>query len=337
MTTRLDSWQLRLKYELKKFIEGWDWERIYYSWKQQIQGFGVSLDPLFKQLDVYDPKYKIERQNMITWCPVEKIPDFHLRLQRSYDMFPGTDGPVGDYIYRKGELVTLRYLWNFKEKPQKVAAILIAASLFYRLGSSRNIYPKTWPSYFNVSHIAEVALAQFGEVRFPWHISCTEVLPISSPEWEYTLTDISGVVRFLAEEHAKVFLKYQPIEICFRSEPDPYVAKQLQLEYEEKEKKRIVYEQERQIEYEAENARIDKLKQNHPRYGEWGSVKRDELESLVWSMPTVQVANLFGISDSAVGKRCRTLNVTKPPRGFWAKVQAGVLPHPEGKLQTTNK
>jgi hypothetical protein len=54
----------------------------------------------------------------------------------------------------------------------------------------------------------------------------------------------------------------------------------------------------------------------------------DELEKLVWEMPTTKVAELFGVSDVAVGKRCKKHGIKKPPRGYWAKVNAGHLPAP---------
>ena len=51
-----------------------------------------------------------------------------------------------------------------------------------------------------------------------------------------------------------------------------------------------------------------------------------ELERLVWEMPTTKVAELFGVSDVAVGKRCKKHGIKKPPRGYWAKINAGYLP-----------
>lgn len=52
-------------------------------------------------------------------------------------------------------------------------------------------------------------------------------------------------------------------------------------------------------------------------------ISREDLYRLVWTTPTVEVAKILGISDVAVGKRCKKLNIPKPSRGFWAKVQAG--------------
>jgi hypothetical protein len=54
-------------------------------------------------------------------------------------------------------------------------------------------------------------------------------------------------------------------------------------------------------------------------------VDREELEQLVWQMPTTEVAHLFGVSDKAVEKRCKLLNIQKPPRGYWAKLSAEEL------------
>jgi hypothetical protein len=54
-------------------------------------------------------------------------------------------------------------------------------------------------------------------------------------------------------------------------------------------------------------------------------VTPEELEKLVWEMPATQVAALFGVSDKAVEKRCKKYGIRKPPRGYWAKVQADMI------------
>lgn len=50
---------------------------------------------------------------------------------------------------------------------------------------------------------------------------------------------------------------------------------------------------------------------------------RDILFDLVWTYPTVKVADILGVSDVAIGKRCKKLNVPKPPRGYWRKLERG--------------
>ena len=49
------------------------------------------------------------------------------------------------------------------------------------------------------------------------------------------------------------------------------------------------------------------------------------LEKLLWEKPTSQIAKNLGVSDKAVEKHCKKLALKKPPRGHWAKVQAGKL------------
>lgn len=49
---------------------------------------------------------------------------------------------------------------------------------------------------------------------------------------------------------------------------------------------------------------------------------REELESLLWKMPSSKVAKLIGVSDVALGKYCRKNEISKPPRGYWAKLES---------------
>lgn len=51
-------------------------------------------------------------------------------------------------------------------------------------------------------------------------------------------------------------------------------------------------------------------------------VTKEELEKMVWEKPTVHIAKDLNVSDVAVGKLCKRLNVEKPPRGYWAKKKA---------------
>ncbi len=61
---------------------------------------------------------------------------------------------------------------------------------------------------------------------------------------------------------------------------------------------------------------------------------REQLYEKVWSAPTTQVAAEFGISDVALAKRCKKLNVPKPSLGYWAKIAAGQKPEKTPLLPT---
>ena len=50
---------------------------------------------------------------------------------------------------------------------------------------------------------------------------------------------------------------------------------------------------------------------------------RNKLYEEVWHEPVSTVAKRYGVSDTALAKACRRLNVPLPPRGYWAKVKSG--------------
>ena len=58
----------------------------------------------------------------------------------------------------------------------------------------------------------------------------------------------------------------------------------------------------------------------------------------VWAMPVTEVAKRYKISDAAIHKVCKSLDIPTPPQGYWAKLRAGKpvkkLPLPPGKEQT---
>lgn len=56
------------------------------------------------------------------------------------------------------------------------------------------------------------------------------------------------------------------------------------------------------------------------------ALSREELFVLIWERPATEVAKELGISDVALGKLCRRLQVPKPPRGYWARVASGRTP-----------
>jgi len=67
-------------------------------------------------------------------------------------------------------------------------------------------------------------------------------------------------------------------------------------------------------------------------------LNRQELYDRVWSTPGSKLSLEFGISDVAIAKRCKKMNVPRPTRGYWAKLEAGGHPRktplpPEAKLE----
>lgn len=56
------------------------------------------------------------------------------------------------------------------------------------------------------------------------------------------------------------------------------------------------------------------------------TLTREKLYEEVWARAVTQVAKEIGVSDVAIAKICRKLNVPVPPRGYWARVAAGHTP-----------
>src|SRR5713101_5917619 len=52
-------------------------------------------------------------------------------------------------------------------------------------------------------------------------------------------------------------------------------------------------------------------------------ITRRGMYDLVWSKPMTKTARDFGISDVALKKICLKYRVSSPPRGYWARKEAG--------------
>jgi len=54
-----------------------------------------------------------------------------------------------------------------------------------------------------------------------------------------------------------------------------------------------------------------------------GMFTREEIYDKVWRFPTSKLKESFGMSDVAIAKLCKKLQIPKPPRGYWARLQYG--------------
>jgi len=53
------------------------------------------------------------------------------------------------------------------------------------------------------------------------------------------------------------------------------------------------------------------------------TVTREQLYEQVWTTPLLRLAVQYGVSNVALGKTCRRLNIPTPGRGYWARLAAG--------------
>lgn len=56
------------------------------------------------------------------------------------------------------------------------------------------------------------------------------------------------------------------------------------------------------------------------------TVTREKLYEEVWQTPGSQLAQTYGVSDVALAKVCRKMNVPRPYRGYWRRVELGQRP-----------
>lgn len=67
--------------------------------------------------------------------------------------------------------------------------------------------------------------------------------------------------------------------------------------------------------------------------------ERNELYEKVWDKPVSEVASDYNLSDTGLRKQCKRLGIPVPPRGYWKKVEAGmvvkkaILPYPNEKTK----
>src|SRR5262245_33698245 len=52
-------------------------------------------------------------------------------------------------------------------------------------------------------------------------------------------------------------------------------------------------------------------------------ISREDLYKLVWTEPIHKLSTEYCLSDVGLAKTCRRHNIPIPPRGYWAKKQAG--------------
>jgi hypothetical protein len=78
-----------------------------------------------------------------------------------------------------------------------------------------------------------------------------------------------------------------------------------------------------QSEVESSNNFEDDLLSYRTVTGGRNVYNREKLYKEVWAKPVVEVAIQYGVSDVAIHKVCKALNVPTPPPGYWARVRAG--------------
>lgn len=308
------------------YCKGWDWQRVARTWKDRLDKAGVSLSPLFNIVRVCDPKYPTqERAPILAWWPANEVQEQHQKLQEHFFACPGTWG-VNDWNQRQGPIYTLSYLANHQESWEETAAVLLCASLSGRTNRYRNYRYTGVPAL----HDWAAQVLRRSGAGIDWHHACTELLPLWFSEPPELFASMESLVCHLADEHIEMFRQYKPVQIVFTERGDPSVIETVQKKREADHLRHEQWSREYSKQQALREEQVKALMELHPRYGGWDRVSAEELTRLVWQKPTTKIAAEFGVSDVAVGKRCKAAHINKPPPGYWSKVSAGKIPHPNG-------
>ena len=215
------SWDQKRQSEIDEFVGRCDWDAALRQWHMRVEQFGIDLNPLFLTVTVHDPGSPEGREPALSWWPTRSIDKLREECLNHFARWPGSRGPIhasANYT-RQGEIDTLAHLWACKDRPDKIAAILIAGSLFSRIESRRpQHHALKWPSYPCVRVLQDWAYECWRDpgTSWGWHPSSTSVIPVMSEDWTYQIDSMTTMVRYLAEEHAALLSTHRPVVIEYR-------------------------------------------------------------------------------------------------------------------------
>ncbi len=337
------------------------WNDLYPLWLATMRERGVDPEELFAVATVCDlHATRDPGERSLHWAPAGKEDDFRFNSQHwLYYTSPSSeerrlaaendglrlrerryaDPPQGEWKLSMSEIETLSDLWELRGKPEETAALLVVATYFSGRGSPRDKNP-------HETRILRAArrFLHDKEIYPGWDGRSSSALPLGadyrSRYAEVKFDDDEAAITDLARAHADMFKTLRPMALYYveriprdlieesKRRREKYQAEKMANELREREKAKIREEEERKegAERAKERKRFQeyfaKMKEAHPRFGDWQGLKDEELKRLVWEKPTIELAKEFGISDVAIGKRCVARGIAKPPRGYWAKKQS---------------
>ncbi|WP_296710913.1 hypothetical protein [Rhodoblastus sp.] len=145
-------------------------------------------------------------------------------------------------------------------------------------------------------------------------------LPLEDSDWlDDENASESDIIKFAASRFVFACAHYSIIALRRTDAPIPRIALAID---KENERKRIQSETERETRARAEAeraARLAERRRGHPKADEWPTLDKQKLENLVSVAPLSKLSKIYGVSDVAIAKRCKRLEIPLPGRGYWAK------------------
>lgn len=202
---------------LKQYLGAITWERIYFIWKETLESFNVATENIFLEIESNNPELTSGTLYLSWWKRNKIMESRRAALSTIESAQPLTllKKPNFEIDLRNAELDTLKNLWEFRCNPEKIAALLLKASLFSRIESSRATFPTYWPPCVVLEKLSHMIDQVFdsSSAKPLWMHSCTQVIPVFSNDTNFKIDKISALIHYLAIEHCKLLSTYQPIRL----------------------------------------------------------------------------------------------------------------------------
>lgn len=224
MTTFKPISEQQRQSEIAEFLCGNSWDWVYRHWSKRLADFATPVDPLFKVAEIRVSESTAGRPFDLVWWPRREFSSELSKCQKHFDQYPNTQGPTHPSGQSsKGQLHTLELLHAHQDCPEVVAAILISASVFDRLGSTNGYYPESdyWPKRYCVRAFYDLANSVWQHAGMNWHHSSKWVLPSAIDDYAYRIESLGALIRYLAEEHAATLQRFVPTKVIFTSASAP--------------------------------------------------------------------------------------------------------------------
>lgn len=156
----------------------------------------------------------------LVWLPRKIFKDSLTSAQVHFDKCPKTYGPFHELNYSmKGAQHTLKLLKTYDDKIECQAAVLISASLAMRFGDRQAGVSEYWPNRYSIKLLSQKSDDVWGGNVERWHHAMTQMLRVYFADYAYKITTLPGLIRYLAEEHPALLLRYVPTQVSYVDSP----------------------------------------------------------------------------------------------------------------------
>lgn len=194
-----------------------EWQDVFNTWLSAMKNANISLNPLFTEIVLHDPVNPNRRDIELFWCKPDDASEQHLSLQRTLNDFPGCK--LIHYTWDAATPRTLRHLWTHKDNVEKIAAIMISATLSDLTNYRKEYEHDLWPPFKDINELRISILENcFNDEDIPlWDNRSHGLLPTNflshSPPKLETVLDFVG---YIAKLHILTLTENTPVALVYK-------------------------------------------------------------------------------------------------------------------------